>query len=623
MLQPFSPATSRYARIRERNQGRMVLPRLAGAALLFSLAVLPAKAAEIGNVPGSGTFGRFVSISESGLGLVSAWNQSPGGYTYLYKNLDTATGTVTERTVLLPSPATVSGGFGHSVSLSGNNALIGAMFGEENYVGSAYLYRNVGSATGTVTQDVTLLANDGPARNSLFGRSLQMSGNLAVVGAQLANGVPDMYGNVEGPGAAYVFRNLDTASGTVSPNLKLIASDRADLQRFGTAVSVDGTLAVVGANWANGVVPSAGAAYVYRNVDTANGTVTENAKLIVSHDRGIGSFGSAVSVSGDMALVGSHGDYEYSNYTAPGSAYLYRNLGTATGTITETAKLVASVPVHSSIFGYSVSLSGNVGLVGSNRDNQGAVYLFLNLDTATGTVNENIILTASNRSAQQFFGNSVDLTGDNIMIGTYSNAFTASLSSITKLDEGNATRQIDGISFVSKEHWTIGQSTDNNEVILSAGDTADVRAFGKAVYIGKNAGSDTNTLVVSGSLAANTVYIGSIAGNEDNTLQFDSTASFGAVTLRLADDNFLSIQGNYTDTTALLGYLGLSTLQVWDGDLANWISVTIENAPELVWASFSSGYTTIQAGAVPEPASGALVILGMGLVALRGRRSAR
>ena len=64
------------------------------------------------------------------------------------------------------------------------------------------------------------------------------------------------------------------------------------------------------------------------------------------------------------------------------------------------------------------------------------------------------------------------------------------------------TRTIGCISFISQDNWIIGQTTDSNLVTLTSGDSANVTASGKAVYIGQNAGSDNNKPVIAGTLAA-------------------------------------------------------------------------------------------------------------------------
>ncbi len=94
-----------------------------------------------------------------------------------------------------------------------------------------------------------------------------------------------------------------------------------------------------------------------------------------------------------------------------------------------------------------MSLSGSTGLVGALFENakggaSGSAYLFLNLDTASGNVTENVKLFASDGASADLFGVSVSLDGDDFIIGAQSDdrsrgkAYTGSVSSMTKLDAG-------------------------------------------------------------------------------------------------------------------------------------------------------------------------------------------
>ena len=92
---------------------------------------------------------------------------------------------------LFASDGTASDHFGFSVSLAGNRALIGAVE-DDSFTGSAYLYAFDGTSW---TEQLKLVASDG-APQAYFGTSVALSGQLALVGAQNANG---------GTGAAYLF----------------------------------------------------------------------------------------------------------------------------------------------------------------------------------------------------------------------------------------------------------------------------------------------------------------------------------------------------------------------------------------------------------------------------------
>jgi hypothetical protein len=94
-------------------------------------------------------------------------------------------------------------------------------------------------------------------------------------------------------------------------------------------------------------------------------------------------------------------------------------------------------------------------------------------------------------------GTSVDIDGDNFAIGAaiFSKAYSGSLSSVTTLDDGTS-KLISGLSFRSNVDWIIGENNSGNKVTLSAGDSADLATAGKSVYIGKNAGSGNNELII-------------------------------------------------------------------------------------------------------------------------------
>jgi len=527
-------------------------------------------------------FGTSGSLSGTA-GLIGAYNDDAArGSGYVFRALDTATGTITQSAKLTASDRAAGDNFGF-VHLAGTTGLVGAR-GKDSNRGVAFLYRNLDTATGSVTENARLTASDGVS-GDYFGNRVRLSGNSGLVSA---------FGDDSNAGSVYLFRNLDTITGSVTQSAKLTASDRAPSDIF-QAASLVGNTALVGAWGNNG---RRGAAYLFRNLDTASGTITEIAKLTASDGQGDDEFGTEVSLSGSNALVSAVGDD-----TVSGSTYLFRNLDTATGSVTESAKLISSDRAPNTDFALSISLSGNAALVGAsyNANALGAAYLYTDLDAATGTITENVrIIPTIGGTVRNLFGSSVSLDGDGFLIGAgegngavnfSGTAYSGSVSSLTKLDVGNASRSIGGISFSSRDNWIIGDTTDANQVTLGFGDTAKVVLAGKAVFIGRNAGSDRNTLRLDGALNTTEVSIGALAGNTDNVLQLEDTAAFTASAFRLAPENLLKIEGNFTAINALLTYLGSTSLQVWDGGV--WRSVDTSNHSNLIVSSFNAGYTEI------------------------------
>jgi hypothetical protein len=602
----------------------------------FSLLSHGLNAAELQSSDGAANdrFGNSVSLSGTA-GIVGARNHDIGansnqGSAYLFRNLATATGIVTETAKLSTSDGAAGDQLGISVSLSGNSGIVGAFIdniGANNSQGSAYLYRNLDTATGTITESAKLVASDGGAVDQ-FGGSVSLSGNSAIVAARFHDAGP-----IINQGAAYLFRNLDTASGTVTENAKLLPSQGGAIIQFGASVSHFGNSAIVGAvsdGLASGLNNNQGSVLLFRGLDTAAGTINENAKLIASDGGALDFFGDALSLSGNSAIAGNR-NHDVGANPDQGSAYLFRNLDTATGTVTQSAKLIASDGAEADQFGISVGLSGNSGIVGAFGDDfgsiigQGSAYLFRNLATATGTVTESAKLMASNGATYDGFGVSVSIDGDDILIGAreeagtapnIGKAYTGSVSSFTTLDQGAAHKIISGISFESRDNWIIGETTDSNRVTLSAGDTANVTGAGKQVYIGMNAGSDGNILEVQGILVASIVNIGSLTGSFGNQLRLPNTAAIDAVSIIMGERSSLTLEGDYTHDGALFTYLNDTILQVWTGTSLE--TLTAGNQADLLRSAFTGGYTTFTG--VPEP-SAALLSMGSLLLLLARRRS--
>jgi len=252
--------------------------------------------------------------------------------------------------------------FGYSVSISGDTAIVGAYGNDDkgSYSGSAYVFVRSGT---TWTEQQKLTASDGAAYD-IFGESVSISGDTAIVGARH----DDDKGSSSG--SAYVFVRSGT---TWTEQQKLTASDGASSDWFGWSVSISGDTAIVGAYLDDDKGSASGSAYVFVRSGT---TWTEQQKLTASDGASSDYFGRSVSISGDTAIVGAYQDDDKGS--ASGSAYVFLRSGT---TWTEQQKLTASDGGSVDHFGYSVSISGDTAIVGAYRDDDkgsysGSAYVF-------------------------------------------------------------------------------------------------------------------------------------------------------------------------------------------------------------------------------------------------------
>ncbi|MCH8253638.1 MAG: FG-GAP repeat protein, partial [Planctomycetes bacterium] len=355
----------------------------------------------------SDEFGRSVSVSGT-VAVVGSWQDddagSASGSAYVYRLNG---GTWVEEQKLTASDPDSGDGFGYSVSISGDVALIGSISDEDAGInsGSAYVYRFDGS---TWVEEQKLTPSDADA-NDWFGISLSISGDVAVVGARFDDDACPENPLCES-GSAYVYRFNGR---TWVEEQKLTASDATQGDGFGRGVSVSGDVAVVGAYLDDDAGGNSGSAYVYRFDGSA---WIEEQKLTASDGAASDLFGISVSVSGDVAVIGAVFDDDAGSWS--GSAYVYRFNGSAW---VEEQKLTASDAAAGDRYGNSVSISGNVVVVGSHNDDgagfdSGSAYLY-RFDGSTWV--EARKLTASDAAPDDRFGYSVAISGGVVVVGSY------------------------------------------------------------------------------------------------------------------------------------------------------------------------------------------------------------
>jgi hypothetical protein len=256
-------------------------------------------------------FGEAIAISGD-LMLVGAYGDDPlgglSGSAYLFDMSDPANPAQTAK--ITASDGDDVDTFGRAVDIDATTAIVGSRWDDDdgNRSGSAYLFDVSDPANPIETAKITAL--DAQA-DDFFGFSVAVSGDLAVVGAIFE----DQAGLAAG--AAYVFDISDPHNPTQTA--KITAPDASDNDDLGWSVAIEGTIALISARVAPGVVNNAGAAYLYDLTDPASPAFL--AKLQAADGDANDIFGSAVAISGDRALIGSSADDVPED--AAGSAYLF------------------------------------------------------------------------------------------------------------------------------------------------------------------------------------------------------------------------------------------------------------------------------------------------------------
>ena len=295
--------------------------------------------------------------------------------------------------------------FGASVGISGDYAVIGAVYDDDDGFnsGSAYIFKPVGSYW---VSDDKLTASDGYTHQN-FGRSVSIDGDYAIVGAT---------GDNSTPGAAYVFKRI---GGGWSQLAKLTASDGAVGDNFGWSVSIDGDRAVVGAHFddnENGA--DAGSAYCYEGPGGGWADMTEMFKVRAPDGIGSDQLGFSVSISGDYIIAGASFQDAVIYQPDCGAAYVF-NRDPDTGIWAYQDKLTASDASAGDALGYSVAIDGNYAIVGAIGDDEpggqeGSAYVFKRSGTSW---TEQARLLASDKAPNDRFGWTVGISGDYAVIG--------------------------------------------------------------------------------------------------------------------------------------------------------------------------------------------------------------
>ncbi len=368
---------------------------------------------------------------------------------------------VTKITEQDPYYAVASDNYGTSVSIDGDYAAVGSPLQDYDSLGAnsvsaagaVYIYyrEEGGSDAWGIAKKIVPHGTNSRVASDNFGRSVSLSGDWLIVGAP--NQDYDSAGGgtaVTDAGAAFIFNR--NAGGTDNWGLvkKLTGkgtNGRVTNDFFGYSVSISGDYAIVGAYGQNydsagaNVITDAGAAYIFYRLagGTNNWGLVKKISASGTNSRGAtDNFGRSVAISGDYAIVGSHlHHYDSAGgnaLTDAGAAYIYyRNQGATDnwGLQKKVTGKGTNGRLASDFFGYSVSISGNMAVVGAYQQdydsagansatNAGAAYLFNRNSGGTDNwgVYKKVTPSGTNgRLANDNFGYAVDITDNTMAIG--------------------------------------------------------------------------------------------------------------------------------------------------------------------------------------------------------------
>jgi hypothetical protein len=195
---------------------------------------------------------------------------------------------------------------------------------------------------------------------------------------------------------------------------KIFAADGGSFHNFGFSVAISGNTAIIGAYQHS---PS-GAAYVF----VRNNSIWSLQQKLTASDAGqFDEFGFSVAIDGDTVVIGADQD-DIGMNAEQGSAYVFVRNGT---TWTEQQKLVASDGDGSDFFGCSVGIAGDSVIVGAYGGilaadmHRGAAYVFVRSGT---TWTQQQKLTASDGEINDGFGFSVGISGNTAIAGAWNDA---------------------------------------------------------------------------------------------------------------------------------------------------------------------------------------------------------
>ena len=315
----------------------------------------------------------------------------------------------TER-ILIPSDHAAGDEFGWSADTDGVRVISGAPFHDDQGAQSGAAYIFLRDEAGNWIEEAELLPDDGEA-GAWFGRWTAIDGDVAVIGAPLA----DVVGDDDDSGAAYVFERIDDQW---QQTARLVASLPKGGNQFGWSVDLDGDTIIVSAS--NDGDGGGQRVYVFRR--TGDRWV-EEATLVASDLAADFFFGQDIGIAGDTIVAGAKGRDTVAGANS-GAVYVFQR--TDAGWI-ETARLLPDDPFVFDLFGRAVAIAsdaiaGDTIVVGAYLEDEagpdgGSVYVFERDPDAETGWRQTAKLIGASTGEMDWFGYELDTDGRTLVVG--------------------------------------------------------------------------------------------------------------------------------------------------------------------------------------------------------------
>lgn len=281
-----------------------------------------------------------------------------------------------------------------------------------------------------------------------------------------------------GDDAVYVFqRPVNGWNNAASPIAKLRSLVHEDY--FGGSMELDEQVLILGSEGGTGTGARTGCAFIFEKPADGWHSMTETAKLYASDGRGGDYFGKSVSISGNVAIVGAS-EY-YHDYNTCGYAFIFEKSENGWNTMTETAILHPSDLQPDDAFGYSVLVTDSIFLAASpHADVENAFYCGTFYHFTNKLEPQDIICSTTTMDE-------CSSPGDTVCILSIIDGNRYDIHSI-QLVTGDGLNDVDNSSFILTDSVLIINATTDYEkkesysIYMRVADTTNL-AFGKPVTI--------------------------------------------------------------------------------------------------------------------------------------------